>query len=52
VKENFPYLFWAYNFIWILLAAYLGVLMAKQRSLRREIDALKSKLAETSHADR
>ena len=36
--------FRACNLIWILLAAYLGGLMAKQRSLRREIDAIKTKL--------
>jgi CcmD family protein len=44
VKENFPYLFWAYNLIWIFIAAYLGILMAKQRSLRRQIDEIKARL--------
>jgi len=44
VKEHFPFLFWAYNLIWIFIAAYLGILMAKQRSLRRQLDELKSKL--------
>lgn len=44
MKEHFPYLFWAYNLIWIFIAVYLGVLMVKQRSLRRQIDEIKSKL--------
>ena len=44
MKEHFPFLFWAYNLIWIFIAAYLGILMAKQRSLRRQLDELKSKL--------
>jgi CcmD family protein len=44
VKEHFPYLFWAYNLTWVFLAAYLGVLMAKQRALRRQIEDLKSRL--------
>lgn len=52
MKENFIYLFGAYTFIWILLAVYLGVLMKKQRSIRREIDAIKARLGETSRGDR
>jgi hypothetical protein len=42
--ENFWYLFWAYTLIWVFFAVYLGILMAKQRSLRRQIDELRSKL--------
>ena len=44
MKEHFPYLFWAYNLIWIFIAAYLGILMSKQRALRREIDELRRRL--------
>jgi CcmD family protein len=44
VKENLAYLFWAYTVIWLFVAVYLGVLMAKQRSLRRQIDEIRSKL--------
>jgi CcmD family protein len=48
LKENFGYLFAAYTFIWALLAAYLGVLMAKQRSIRRQIDEISEKLESLS----
>jgi len=44
VKDNFGYLFTAYTFIWVLLAVYLGILMGKQRSIRRRIDELSEKL--------
>ncbi len=44
MKEHFPYLFWAYNIIWILIAGYLGVIFARQRSLRRQIEELRSRL--------
>lgn len=44
MKEHFPYLFWAYNIIWIFLAGYLGLLMVKQRGLKRQIDEIRAKL--------
>ena len=44
MKENFSYLFWGYNVIWIFIAAYIGILMARQRSLRRQIDEIRSRL--------
>ncbi len=50
MKEHFPYLFWAYNIIWILIAGYLGVIFARQRALRRQIEELRSRLA--ASADR
>lgn len=43
--QNFQFLFWAYNIIWILIAAYLGVIFARQRAIRRQIDELKSRLS-------
>jgi hypothetical protein len=45
MKEHFPYLLWAYNLIWILIAAYVGVIYARQRSIRRQIDDLRRRLA-------
>ena len=44
--ENFWYLFWAYNLIWIFIAVYIGILMAKQRALRRQIDEIRARLEE------
>jgi CcmD family protein len=44
MKEHFPYLLWAYNIIWILIAGYLGVIFARQRTIRRQIEELKSRL--------
>jgi len=44
LKDQFPYLFWAYNLIWIFIVVYLGMLMAKQRRLGRQIDEIKSRL--------
>jgi CcmD family protein len=46
VKGDLSFLFWAYTIIWIFIAGYLGILMARQRTLRRHIDEIKSKLAE------
>ncbi|MBI3449220.1 MAG: CcmD family protein [Acidobacteria bacterium] len=44
MNDNFWYLFCAYSFIWLAVATYLGVLMAKQQALRRRIDDLRGKL--------
>lgn len=44
MKEQLPYLFWAYTVIWFFVAVYLGFLMARMRSLRRQIDEIRSKL--------
>ena len=44
MNDNFWYLFCAYSFIWLAVAAYLGVLMAKQQALRRRIDDLRGRL--------
>lgn len=41
---KFWYLFWAYNIIWLLIAAYLMLLGLRQRRLRREIERLKASL--------
>ena len=40
VIKEFRYIFWAYNLIWILLAAYLGFLLIKLNRLSREIRRL------------
>jgi CcmD family protein len=39
--DNFSYLFWAYVIFWALLFVYVFSLFRKNKSLRREIDALK-----------
>ena len=51
MKEHFPYLFWAYNFIWILISAYLGTIFARQRSIKRQIEELKSRLDKLGDSD-
>jgi CcmD family protein len=43
--QNFNFLFWAYNIIWLLIAAYLGVIYARQRAIRRQIEELKARLS-------
>ena len=53
MTENFPnfwYLFTAYDIIWVLIAAYLGVIFMRQRSLRRQIEDLKARLARLQDA--
>ena len=40
VIKELRYLFWAYNVIWILLAAYLGFLGLRIQRLSREISRL------------
>jgi len=40
VIRELRYLFWAYNVIWILLAAYLGFLLFRIQRLSREIRRL------------
>ena len=40
VIKEFRYIFWAYNLIWIFLAAYLGLLLVKLNRLSREIRRL------------
>lgn len=44
MEEHFPYLFWGYNVIWVLIGGYLVMLGLRQRRLRREIDRLKTQL--------
>ncbi len=51
MNENLAYLFWAYAVIWLFVAVYLGLLMAKQRSLRRQIDEIRSKLERRASTD-
>ena len=40
VIKEFRYIFWAYNLIWILLAAYLGFLLIRLNRLSREVRRL------------
>ena len=44
MEKHFPYLFWAYNIIWLLIAGYLLGLGLRQRRIQRQIDRLKESL--------
>ena len=44
MKEELPYLFWAYTSIWALISGYLGLLLSRQRALKRQIDEIKARL--------
>ena len=41
VIKEFRFIFWAYNLVWILLAAYLGFLLIRVHRLSREIRRLR-----------
>lgn len=41
MEQHFPYLFWAYNIIWVLMAGYLVFLGVRLRRIQREIDRLR-----------
>jgi CcmD family protein len=45
--QNLGYLFWAYTFIWALLAGYLFILAGRMRRLRRELDELRRERSDT-----
>jgi CcmD family protein len=45
--ENLGYLFAAFAVVWAITFGYLLVLLARQRTLRREIDSLKKVLSES-----
>ena len=40
VIKEFRFIFWAYNLIWIVLAAYLGFLLLRLNRLSRELRRL------------
>jgi len=44
MEQHFPYLFWAYNIIWLLIAGYLVSLGVRQRRVEREIERLRRTL--------
>ena len=44
--QNLPYLFATYAIIWLVLFAYLFVVSAQVRTVRREIDQLKERIGE------
>jgi len=52
VKEDLPYLFWAYTAIWALISGYIGLLLARQRSLKRQIDEIKNLLDRGASGER
>lgn len=53
-SDDFPFLFAAYTVVFVGLVAYLLVMSARQRQLRREVDALRRALeaSQGSRADR
>jgi hypothetical protein len=46
--KSYAFLFWAYNVVWILIAAYLGVLLARLRGLGTRLSRLEARLAQKS----
>ena len=48
VIKEFRYIFWAYNLIWALLAAYLMFLLVRMNRLGREV----RRLAESDRGSR
>lgn len=46
------YLFWAYTLIWILIAAYLGLLALRQHALARRLERLRARLEGGSGGER
>ncbi len=50
VAEHFPYLFWAYNIIWFLIAGYVITLGMRQRSIRRRIERIERALGREEQA--
>ena len=46
------FLFWAYSLIWILLAAYIGVLALRQHALARRLERLRARLEGGAGSDR
>ncbi len=42
--KSYPFLFWAYNVVWLGLAAYVALLVARLGRLDRRLDALESEL--------
>ena len=46
MKEDLPFLFGAYTVIWGLVAAYIGLLMARQARIRSQIEELRRELDE------
>ena len=44
MEKHFPYLFWAYNIIWILMVGYLLWLGARLRRVRRDLENLRSSM--------
>ncbi len=45
MEKHFPFLFWAYNIIWILIAGYLIYLGLRQRRIQKEIDQLRRQVS-------
>ena len=44
MEQHFPYLFWAYNIIWLLICGYLVAMGVRQRRIETEIARLKRSL--------
>lgn len=41
MEQHFPYLFWGYNIIWILIGGYVLMLGFRVRKVQRQIDRMK-----------
>lgn len=42
--KSYSFLFWAYNVVWILIAAYVGFLLVRIRTLGSQLDRLERRL--------
>jgi CcmD family protein len=42
--QNLPYLFVAYALVWLVLLAYLFVIAAQVRTVRRDLDLLEARV--------
>lgn len=50
--DNFPYLFAAYNAIWIVFYLFLVRLYKRERTLRQRLESLQQQLEESGqHSD-
>ncbi len=49
--KSYVFLFWAYNAIWLALAAYLLFLLQRLRRLERSLDAVERAIGRSGPSD-
>ena len=50
--KNYWFLFWAYNVVWICLAAYIGWLVRRLGQTRRRLERLEQRVEGSSGAQK